>query len=157
MHLSIDHLRDGGVLPLERYASGEFAWQEHREAFFRGFHLSLGAYAQSGNDLIVEHIIEKREWKELLVDVFKDIDIFFVGIHCPVEELERREKLRGDRPLGGARKDFETIHAFNCYDLEIDGTLPPEENAELVISAWLQREDARIKPGESSFMTWPSL
>src|SRR5689334_22572565 len=61
-HISIDHLRDTGVLPLARIRSGEFDWKSMREAFFEGFHLSLAAYVQAGNNLIVEHIIETRAW-----------------------------------------------------------------------------------------------
>lgn len=139
-HISVDHLRDSGVLPLERYNNGEFKWQENREAFFRGFHLSLRAYVEAGNNLIVEHIIETKAWKEFLLDVLKGVDVFFVGIHCPLQELERREVERNDRPVGGARKDFETIHAFNTYDLEIESTLTPEANVETILSSWKERK-----------------
>ena len=51
-HISIDHLRDSGVLPLSRFRSGEFAWSTARKAFFDGFHASLAAYADAGNDLM---------------------------------------------------------------------------------------------------------
>jgi chloramphenicol 3-O phosphotransferase len=138
-HISIDHLRESGVLPLERFNSGEFNWHENRENFFKGFHLSLRAYVEAGNNLIVEHIIETNEWKDFLIEQFRDIDIFFIGVHCPLEELERREEKRGDRPIGGARKDFEIIHAFNRYDMELDATLSPEQNIELVLTAWKAR------------------
>ena len=33
-HISIDHLRDAGVLPLDRIRSGEFEWSKMREVFF---------------------------------------------------------------------------------------------------------------------------
>jgi chloramphenicol 3-O phosphotransferase len=36
-HISIDHLRDAGVLPMDRFRSGEFKWSGAREAFFNGF------------------------------------------------------------------------------------------------------------------------
>ena len=121
---------------MERFNSGEFNWQENRENFSRGFHLSLRAYVEAGNNLIVEHIIETKEWKDFLVELFQDVDLFFIGIHCPLEELKRREAERGDRPPGGAWKDFETIHMFNKYDLELDATLPPEQNIELTLNAW---------------------
>ena len=137
--ISIDHLREAGVLPLQRYKNGDFDWLSNREAFFKGFHLSLRGYVEAGNNLIVEHIIETKAWKEFLADVLKEVDIFFIGIHCPLEELERREENRKDRPRGGARKDFEVIHAFNTYDLEIDSTLPSLQNVELILSAWKER------------------
>ncbi|WP_208989185.1 hypothetical protein [Pseudovibrio sp. POLY-S9] len=40
-HISIDHLRDGGVLPTKRFKNGDFNWSNLRKAFFEGFHASL--------------------------------------------------------------------------------------------------------------------
>jgi chloramphenicol 3-O phosphotransferase len=139
MHWSIDHLREAGALPLERIRSGEFAWPSHREAFFEGFHRSLSAFAGAGNDLIVEHIVETPAWMARLVELLDGFDVFFVGVRCPLDELERREAARGDRPQGGARRDFETIHGPATYDLEVDGRRPPEETAREILATWRER------------------
>ena len=64
-HISIDHLRDAGVLPTRRFKSGEFRWADARPAFFEGFHGSLKAYADAGNNLILEHILDKEDWLEM--------------------------------------------------------------------------------------------
>lgn len=136
---SIDHLRDAGVLPLDRIRRGDFRWAELRDAFFDGFHRSLPAFAGAGNNLIVEHIVETRAWLECLVKLLHGFDVFFVGVHCPLDELERREAARGDRPTGGARRDFETIHRHAIYDLELDGLVTPTANAMSLISAWRRR------------------
>jgi chloramphenicol 3-O phosphotransferase len=145
-HFSIDHLRDASVLPLDRIRRGEFRWAALRNAFFDGFHRSLPAFAGAGNNLIVEHIVETPEWMECLVTLLHGFDVFFVGVHCPLDELERREAARGDRPVGGARRDFETIHRHAIYDLELDGLEAPRANAMTLISAWRQR------PLPSAFM-----
>ena len=138
-HLSIDHLRESGVLPLSRVRAGDFLWTSMRPAFFQGFHNALPAIAAAGNNLIVDHIIETREWMRTLLDLLGPIDVYFVGLHCPLAELERRERARGDRRIGEARNDFETIHGFATYDLEIDSTMPPDVNAATVIASWKQR------------------
>jgi chloramphenicol 3-O phosphotransferase len=143
LHYSIDHLREAGVLPLARIRSGAFHWPDHREAFFEGFHRSVVAFAAAGNDLIVEHIVETPAWMARLVELLAGLDVFVVGVHCPLPELERREAARGDRPPGGARRDFETIHRHVAYDLEVDGRRPAEENARRVLDAWR----ARTPPG----------
>ena len=135
LHFSIDHLRDSGVLPLERFRSGEFAWADARENFFVGFERAVAAFAGAGNDLIVEYIVETREWMERLQATLSGCAVFFVGVHCPLEELERREAARGDRPLGDARRDFFSVHEHCIYDLEVDGTVAPELNAAKVIEA----------------------
>lgn len=146
-HVSIDHLRDADVLPLDRIRQGDFEWQAMRPAFFEGFHRSLEAYARAGNHLIVEHIVETDEWMRRLVALLGAYDVFFVGLHCPVDELERREIARGNRPLGDARRDFDAIHRHARYDLEIDSTQPVERNAELLIASW------RARKGPSAFET----
>jgi chloramphenicol 3-O phosphotransferase len=135
LHLSIDHLRDSGVLPLERFRSGEFAWADARENFFIGFERAVAVFAGAGNDLIADYIVESREWMDRLQATLSGCAVFFVGVHCPLEELERREAARGDRPLGDARGDFLTVHEHCTYDLEVDATLAPELNAAKIIEA----------------------
>jgi chloramphenicol 3-O phosphotransferase len=138
-HISIDHLRDAGVLPMARIRRGEFAWTGLREPFFDGFHHALAAYARSGNNLIVEHIVETRDWMEDLVRLLTGFDVFFVRVHCGVEEMERREIARGDRRAGDARRDFETLPVFP-YDLELDSTaIKAGESVDRLLAAWRER------------------
>jgi chloramphenicol 3-O phosphotransferase len=139
-HYSIDHLVAAKVLPGSRIKSGEFSWDELRPSFFEGFHRSIPALAGAGNNLIVEHIVETSEWMNRLLDLLHSFDVFFVGIHCPLPELERREHERGDRKIGEARADYEVTHTFGIYDLEIDSTKTLEENVERVITAWQTRQ-----------------
>lgn len=139
-HFSIDHLREAGVLPMRRIRSGEFSWQAMRPAFFEGFHRSLPALAGAGNNLIVEHIVETEAWMHRLVQLLKPFDVFFVGIHCPLPELERREIERGDRRIGEARQDYAMTHTFGFYDIEVDSTEPLEQNVDTVIAAWKARK-----------------
>ncbi|BCP53540.1 hypothetical protein K32_21570 [Kaistia sp. 32K] len=135
-HISIDHLRDSGVLPTRRFRSGEFRWSAARAAFFDGFHRSLKAYADAGNDLILEHILDTDGWLERLAGLFAEHDVFFVGIHCPLELLIEREAARGDRPIGSARQDYETIHVGKTYDLELSSTDGTDANVETLLASW---------------------
>ena len=66
-------------------------------------------------------------------------DVFFVGLHCPLEELERRARLRGGRKVDEARADFRTTHTFSAYDFECSSTEGANEVAEKVIKAWSVR------------------
>lgn len=49
--------------------------------------------------------------------------VFFVQLYCEIEELERREAAREDRPPGLARRQFDAVYSFNDYDLWIDSTI----------------------------------
>lgn len=139
-HFSIDHLNAAGVLPSARIESGEFPWTALRPHFFEGFHRCLPALAEAGNNLIVEHIVETEEWLQRLLALLGRLDVFFVRVHCPLPELERRERKRRDRRIGEARADYEARRAFGPCDFEVDSTAPPERNVAAVIAAWKGRQ-----------------
>lgn len=143
-HISIDHLRDSGVLPMARFKSGEFSWKAARQPFFDGFHRSLAAYAGAGNNLVVEHIIDTAGWLDDLVDLFRPFDVFLVGVHAPLAVLNAREKLRGDRPAGSAEKDFHTIHLGMRYDLEVNSHHDSDENVKRILAAWRARQSVSV-------------
>lgn len=138
-HFSIDHLIAAKTLPVRREMQGEFAWSAMRPRFFEGFHRCLPALAEAGNNLIVEYIVETEDWLRHLLQLLEPYDVFFVGLHCPLPELERREVERGDRKIGEARQDYETTHTFVLYDFEINSTDSLERNVDMVITAWQDR------------------
>jgi chloramphenicol 3-O phosphotransferase len=77
---------------------------------------------------------------EDLLQCVSNLDVYFVGLHCSLEELERREVARGNRRSGEARTDFETVHSFTSYDLELDSENALEDNVQLLIEAWKKRK-----------------
>jgi len=113
---------------MARIRNGELDWARMRPAVFDGFHRSLPSFAEAGNNLIVDHIIEQEQWLADLVRLLAPFDVFFVVVHCPLPELERREQQRGNRRPGEARRDFHTVHRFTEYDLDVDATQPTEVN-----------------------------
>lgn len=139
-HISIDHLRDSGVLPSARFKAGDFDWKARRAAFFDGFHRSLAAYASAGNHLILEHILDTPGWHEQLIGLFAPYDVFFVGLHADLEVLNRREAERGDRPKGSAEQDYHTVHTGLRYDLELFSSQTVNDNADHLITVWQSRE-----------------
>ncbi|WP_291363687.1 AAA family ATPase [Devosia sp.] len=143
-HISIDHLRDSGVLPMARFKSGEFDWKAARAPFFDGFHRSLAAYAGAGNNLVLEHILDGEGWLEQLVQLFAPFDVFFVGVRCPLPLLIEREKARGDRPAGSAEQDFRTIHRGKTYDFEVQGEGDATENVGSILAAWNNRSPMSV-------------
>ena len=138
-HFSIDHLFAARVLPKTRIDAGEFPWSGLCRPFFDGFHRCLPALADAGNNLIVEHIIEDESWIPRLLRLLGSLDVFFVGVRCPLHELERRERERGDRRIGEAKSDYAITHTFALYDMEVDATLPADRNVDSIIAAWKAR------------------
>ena len=139
-HFSFDHLRDSNALPMARIRSGDIDWPTMRPAVFDGFHRCLPVLAETGNNLIVEHIIENEIWMSDLVTLLTGLDVFFVGVHCSLPELERREFERGNRRVGEARRDYQIIHSFAEYDLEINSMQSNQTNVNTLVDAWKSRQ-----------------
>jgi chloramphenicol 3-O phosphotransferase len=135
LHVSSDQLVDAGMLPRRADDGGPFDWQHRvRPRFF------------AGNDLVVDHIIEYPAWREELARLLTGLDVFLVGVHCDLDEIDRRERLRGDRRPGEGRAHVtdNLIHTLGPYDLEVDtttGVTPKLVRA--VLDAWQQRPPAR--------------
>lgn len=138
-HVSIDHIRDAGMLPSARIASGEFRWSDIRTAVFEGFHRSIAAYAEAGNNLIVEHIFDTPGWLDRIERLLAPYAVFFVGLHAPLDELVRRETACGDRPIGDAERDFHNVHRGMFYDHEVSSGEPLSSNVDALLAAWRRR------------------
>jgi chloramphenicol 3-O phosphotransferase len=143
LHVSSDQFVAAGMLPARRDNGGPFDWwHQVRPRFFAGFHRCLPALASAGNDLIVEHIIEFRSWREQLAVLLADLDVFLVGVHCSPDELDRRERTRHERRIGEGRTHVEVdrIHSFGPYDFEVDTTTGISTDlVESIITAWQLR------------------
>jgi chloramphenicol 3-O phosphotransferase len=86
-------------------------------------HHSVAVLAKSGWDVILEHVLVNPVYLKDCVDRLVDYPVLFVGVRCPVEVLERRERERGDRKIGIAREQTDRIHAHGIYDIEVDTSL----------------------------------
>ncbi len=76
---------------------------------------------------------ESTEYRSLL----EGYDVRFVRLNAPLDVLEERERLRGDRNIGLARGQFDIIGLGHNYDLEIDASVnTPVQNARLIVDAF---------------------
>ena len=111
-----------------------------------GFHRAVAGMAAGGNDRVVDHVLSEPWRLDDLLDVLDGLDVFLVGVHCPLPELERREAARGDRPPGLAAYQYARVHAHGVYDIECDsGSATPAECAAL-IKTQVERAIARGEP-----------
>ena len=101
----------------------------------RGMRHAIAALAAQGNSLIVDEVmsghdsVESREYAKL----FQPFKVFMVGVFASLETLEARERQRGDRMIGLARGQYETVHQGMKYELEINtDRITPHEGAQLI-------------------------
>jgi len=129
-------------MAVERYLGGprdvglSVEHENEPAKLFRAFHRSVRACVAEGLGVVVDDCIVRRDLLDDWVEVLRDADVFFVGVHCSEEELLFRERARRDRPLGGAASSVKRVHAHAIYDLEIDATsTPSSELANQIIAA----------------------
>lgn len=101
---------------------------------FSGMHHAIAAAANRGNNIVADHVFVEKAWVDECTSLFADMNAYLIGLHCPLEVLEQREKDRKDRTLGQARAQFDVIHKYVVYDLELDTSkLSIEDCVEQVI------------------------
>lgn len=140
IRFSFDLFLDHQALPIEKIKNETFSWEAMKPSVFSGIHQCLPALATAGNNIIFDHIIETKMGLHHLISLVSALDVFFVGLHCSLPELERRETQRGNRRRGEARMDFESVHRITSYDLELNSENLLEDNVTLLIQAWNDRK-----------------
>ena len=85
-----------------------------------GYHRAVAAMASVGNDVIMDYPLSEAWRLDDLLEVLDGLDVMLVDVRCSLEELDRRERARGDRPQGLARS--QRVFAHGDRDIEVDTT-----------------------------------
>jgi chloramphenicol 3-O phosphotransferase len=124
LHVPIDSFED--MMPGREKTGepGSCLWQPVFNRMLSGFHYSVAALAAAGSNLIVDHLliqgVEPYNWLQECLDLLAPFTVYFIGVHCPLDELRRRELARGDRGEGQAERQLSQVHQHGVYDLELD-------------------------------------
>ncbi len=98
-----------------------------------GMHQAIAALARTGNNVIADHVLVEPRWLEECAELFYDLPAYLIGVRCPLDVLEQREKARRNRTLGQASAQFDLVHVPGIYDLEVDTSIAtPEECAQQI-------------------------
>ena len=131
LHLSIDHIL--GMLP-EKFR--DWSKPENYRAVYKavsGMHHCAATFAATGNNVIVDTVLVSRDNLAECVYVMAHLRVTFVGVMCPLEELERRASARSDRQVETVKAQFDQVHAHKLYDIEVDTSVEtPEQIAEKI-------------------------
>lgn len=99
-----------------------------------GMHRAIAAYAQTGNNLIVDYILYDSSWLPDLAQALSGFKTYLIKVHAPLEVIESREKIRNTSPVGHARSHYNTVHNNMVYDLSLDTSVcSPEECAAQIL------------------------
>lgn len=109
----------------------------------RAWRRMLRTAVEQGQRLILDEVLLEPEMLTDWLDVFAGREVFFVGVHCTLVELQRREIARGDRGEGQALSMYDVVHQHGLYDLEIDTTAT---SAAVCADAIVSAIPARARP-----------
>ena len=90
------------------------------EALEKGYWRCVKALAEAGNRVIADNSLVSSDQKQFALSETSGFQCLWVGVHCGLAELQRRENQRGDRALGTAERELKTIHDSMKYDMEVD-------------------------------------
>ncbi len=85
-----------------------------------GFHRAVAGMAEAGNNVVVDYVLSEPWRLDDCLTLFSGLDVVLVGVQCDLDELERRERERADRPVGLAARQIEQVHSHGMYDVECD-------------------------------------
>lgn len=68
--------------------------------FFAGMRRCIRALAETGNHVIVDDVLFGREFIAECVAALDGLPVLLIEVYCPLPEVARRERERGDRLLG---------------------------------------------------------
>ena len=81
---------------------------------------AVRALVDGGNAVIFDHVLHDHAMHESFSRAAEGLDVFTVGVTCPLDILDARERARGDRVLGRARGLAAVVHTFRDYDVMVD-------------------------------------
>lgn len=116
LHVPLDAF--GSMFPESKLGDQELC-SSAAPRLFAGFYRSIAALVECGNKVIVDTVVHQHR-VQVFEPLFEPFRVVYVAVRCPVEELERREKTRGDRVVGLARSQLSEVHRFLRYDVEVD-------------------------------------
>ena len=156
-HIALDQFRDGmpgryrglnspggspgnsglNIVPEEK--DGELLthirFGEHGEQVLRGMRRAIAAFAQTGNNVIVDDLLFRSDYLDDYAIALAQVPAWLIGVRCNLEVVNEREGQRTGRFPGTATSHFHEVHAHEAeYDLEVDTSeATPKACAEMII------------------------
>jgi chloramphenicol 3-O phosphotransferase len=85
---------------------------------------TVRAFSDIGYNVIVDQVFLNNPTEGNLlrkcVEVLSEYPVFFIRVDCSLEDLEKRERERGDRDIGQAKSQLSYVHQHGLYDCKIN-------------------------------------
>lgn len=107
---------------------------DYGKKVLHGMRASAAELVRNGLNIIIDDILLEPDFLEDYLEIFSDLKVYFIGLFCALEVVEKREASRVGRFPGTAESQLEVCHAHEVYDLSVDtSVLSPDECATKII------------------------
>lgn len=106
-----------------------------------GMHRAIRALSLAGVNVVADHVLVEASWLSDCAALFAPLPAYLIGVRCPLEVLEQRERQRRDRTLGQARAQHLLVHAHGVYDLEVDTARHASQECAAQVEAFLRSRE----------------
>jgi chloramphenicol 3-O phosphotransferase len=106
---------------------------------------TLKRVSETQFEIIFDTVLRNEAELDACLQVLANRPLYQIHVWAPIEVLEERERLRGDRADGMARE--QANHSIFCreYDLSIDTSVPtPKQSAEIIRTLMLAPPKSNI-------------
>lgn len=155
-HIALDQFRDGmpgryrglnspdgtpgasGLNIVPQESGGELLthirFGEHGERVLQGMRRAVAAFAQAGNNVIIDDLLFKPHYLDDYAGALAGVPTWLIGVRCALNVVNEREAQRSGRFPGTATSHFHEVHAHNAgYDLEVDTSRTTPKECALAI------------------------
>ena len=107
---------------------------DYGKKVLHGMRSAAADLVRNGLNIIIDDILLDSDFLEDYLEIFSDLKVYFIGLFCALEVVEKREASRAGRFPGTAESQLEVCHAHGVYDLSVDtSVLSPDECATKII------------------------
>ncbi len=97
-----------------------------------GYHRVVAGLASVGNDVIMDYPLSEAWRLHDLLAVLDGYDVTLIEVRCSPDELDRRERARGDR-LNGLARAQSAVYDLGAFDICVDSTHASAEDCATTI------------------------
>lgn len=105
------------------------------------FNACVARLVELGHFLVIDNAMDRTEHVIDLLERVQGYSILLVGVHCSLEELNRRERQRQDRTIGEAAAQINLVYRAFSYDVEVDSSTKAPSELALEIMDYIKRVD----------------
>ncbi|VVE38514.1 Chloramphenicol phosphotransferase family protein [Pandoraea horticolens] len=136
LHIELDAFRN--MEPANYWDVEKQMTQVRVAALCRAINATAATFSRHGQAVIVDHVLSSDAWHYMLEDLI-GLPVLTVGVFCSLDILTERELTRGDRKIGLAKSQFDSIHANRHYDYVVDTSSSSALDCAQSVLEWLQR------------------